>query len=706
MLELLTRLLSTKSNLILGVRPTVPREVKVISREVEVYISIPFTGLYLTSSIGSNKIVYFNNILWLPRKTKNVHSYIESTFIYNPNIEKVLNSTDITEKKIARMILEYVGDIATRTRYVGFKYKMDIATRCIISVVGDIRICNKMRIPGSRYYIAELLDDVSQYIFQSEDIVWVAINNKEDILPAVTLHRMLNGYRSYTEEQYYISRRYLEENIMHNIYMYTPITVTYLELMSEITRYQKNIVIDPKYDGVPIWLYISKICPIMCYQQKKVDDGVEFNICGRIADLYIPVDYPIEEIAILAELVGNRIYIIDCYYGSKDEHIHRRDTLKKLYNDILCSIPIISIANSKYYYMDKSKKNNLDLPSIMGKIEKNTDGFVFYIGNNRPLKLKTVDNLTVDLEYNTESKTWSYEDIVSTIPKELEPEEGEEDIVVYEVRLLDGKVIRKRKDRESGNPPNLVKSILGKLRISKMTDRLNVWACKDVQFAIVANRMFKRVVYQKYIPEGSFIIDFGSGHGGDMVIWEERDYRVIAVEKDRKRYEILLGRVESKSRILCYNCDMEHFSLDISMRQYKYCTFMRSINAINNKEKKNLLSRLFKYNKIVVIVCIVEENICEDSIFEGSTGSVKVKRIGRDLEVRYSIKGEEDRVYTNYIMSRAEWYSIAEKHNYAVEEYKVEEFLIDVYGTSSMDVMRLCKLDTCMVMYPQSETTT
>ncbi len=723
--------------------------------------------------------------------------------------------------KVYTLVLNFLKAILLRDYYFGV-FCDDISVANALGIPQRDLKLEKKYIAGTKFMYSQknlmgsqdYQDTITsgrnpQKLFVASGIVWI-----HDVDSAIVGARMLTalsiliqGHIPCTVDEMKKGMKYLKAGVEDSKSSYTPITSNYLQVMSEVCESVDSVYVNPKYDGTPIWLYLSSKSLGMLYQPIKRRSGTKFRPVGVLTGVKLtPEDLQLingkltrstsssveilgaskevtgsisnsgnsteilgaskevtgstsssgnsvnirenHEVAILCEKVGDLYYMVDTLLNPRNLSTYREryELMVSLSNNLqrygeFCKAFRLT-EGGRLQGVDSAIPNPECLPMLMRRqsLSEATDGYIVYIDDKRPAKLKDMDHATVDLDFYFDEVAvadgkvcgkWSYN--LSTqkdIPLSMLPEKSQKS-AVYEVRIKDGQVVRRRSDRLTGNPVGLVKQIISQYSRNAVQSNSAVWGAKDPEFFVVANRIFKRYVYNKFVPNNSSIVDLGSGNGGDIPIWKEKGYSVIAVEPDHARYNILVSNVKSLVKIRCVQSKMEAY--EFSERDYTYCTFMRSINAISIAERLALVSRLLAKRKKLVIVCSTLErarSVLKAADSEVTPLNVKsamksLKELERNLQtpkdvtsfskiykssddsrrIKFALKGREltvdyernsqgsDRIYSDQLMSIEEWKDLADSCNAKMTICEPEEFLESVYKSTSLVAMSPCKLD-------------
>lgn len=504
------------------------------------------------------------------------------------------------------------------------------------------------------------------------------------------------------------------------IVSYVPTTCSYPSSLLSITRARCSgvtTIINPKHDGVSCWVYVSPFTPASLLLQTKHGGGFYYEYCGRLDCLKdLVVDCPR---AILVEMIGHsgkwKLIAVDMFSQVAEDYKNRYDTLvgmlskfpftktrNKYLNSYLCEVTSGSEVSSKE-----------SICEIMSTSSRATDGYIVYIGDERPFKVKLSSMVTLDMEYNYRvtngvvAHTWNvsegHKDILGTLGSPLieypylEPDKT----YVFEVRVADRSIIRIRTDRTRGNSKQVIDFVMRAYSKDKKYSLSEVWSAEDLRFMVLMNRCFKYYSYVKYIPKGSRVIDMGSGNGGDSGMWRDMEYTILAVEKDSSRCSVLKKKVGDNPKITvkCRDMlDIESILRNTPIR-YTYATFMRSIGHLDRKDIIHTLTlfREYKINRVVVVTMVVDATkSCGIVDTSGQHFSIKMDDDGSTI-VDYFISSKavtySDRCYT-----LCQWHDMAVESGYIMSVEYQWDVMVRLYGLKHTSVTYPCSTDAVLIL--------
>ena len=600
----------------------------------------------------------------------------------------------------------------------------------ILNVPLSIDSQQPSKIPGTQVFLDHSTDIVPHQWYMKNDMLCIKVAD----LSIMMLYTFVSFVYNLVTDLHLCStdcnveaRTFLESCVKPREEQFVPVTTTYLGALSEVCDSQGDIYINPKYDGISAWLYISKLCPMMFCSSRKTSSGLKFFCKGMCIDTYLDADAEVSQIAIAIEVMQDSIVMYDCCYeqvGDYGQRLSRLHSIKKLLAGIKILRRHVNITDSKRL----TSEIGHSITDIMQNFHEDTDGVVIYCSDKRPFKLKPAHKMTVDIMFTFAPQKqaedgkakgdWDVDIGVEDIPIEMWPD-AEVFKCVYEVRLIDKKILRRRDDRETGNPVGLIKNIIQKYEADKQYSTQVVWAGKDIPFVIAINRMFKRYCYSKFVPAGSKVIDFGSGFLADLNIWTHNKNKVIAVEKDAARHKEAAKRVEKNSKVLCVLSSMT--KVDVTEEPYKsysWCVFMRSINLVPTKGRTKLVTHLMSHKKNILIVCAILDTVvkamdidtskptnakAEKTIVSPSGEQITMSLEGRKFTVAHKLPQDDvvksvqkDRVYTDHLWALKEWKDLAKDHGYSVDVQSQENFVKSKYGVVSEYFHALIAVDVVM----------
>ena len=469
--------------------------------------------------------------------------------------------------------------------------------------------------------------------------------------------------------------------------LYTPVTISYIELLSNIAEAfcnQSSVAFNPKYNGVCYWIYFSSTVPPSLVSQIRTAEGNIYKYIGRLSRLQNIRET--ERWALMIESIDtkekNKVYVVtDSFRNNMDSYSLRDCLIRTALPKYLDTTEAYCIKNVTLFHTDNkilhrdntyhNSKTEESLCKIMSAGHIFTDGYVVYIGNNRPTKVKLVEFLTADIELQVDDDLKSVWRTTNTFllsrikyPVYHSLEDLDQTSAVYEVSLYNGEIIRPRLDRRKGNPEEILERIVKCYkRDEKYSTRL-VWSGESVKFSILVNRTFKHYLYFKYIKEGSYIIDLGSGNVGERNIWNTLKCKVVCIERDPKRFEVLKTKCSKDLNIIVFKDDMRNAMSCLKQVNLKYRTacFMRSISHLCKEDIVTLLKGLEAYGiKTILIVTMVSDWLQEDYYYEDSNKDyLKIvhNSVGKTSYVEWKI-GSKNMSYLDNCYSTKEWRELA-----------------------------------------------
>ena len=522
------------------------------------------------------------------------------------------------------------------------------------------------------------------------------IPNVDYALIVVSLYKMITGcnvgFDSYKQEA--------EDEIGSIVTTrYSPITSGYVAAMSTITddcAAGYSTAINKKYDGVHMWLYLSNSTPASLLQQIKSHKIVQRKYVGTVADFADPelremLCIPIERIS----SSEGYVYIALDLFTRDDLQVEYSKRLEKL-NEVIrrykCSIGPYHI-HLQLYVTDStilkySPENICSLVSVMGKQWSNTDGFVIYSGIRRPMKLKLREHLTVDLEYRVAGSTGSWIS-KGELPCTLaEPDlyllsSVTDNILVMEVRVCNGQIVRLRTDRTRGNSQLVIDQVIRTYHKDLKYSSIDVWSGSSIKLPILLNRCFKRYMHRKYLHIGASVLDFGSGNGGDVHIWRDMRYKIMCIELSKERYVVLRERIKSLTGAASMNEDMKNLEHILSRTSIKYrcVSYMRSLSMLAAEDIIVHLTRLREYGCTNIIIVTMVSDYVEDYEYSHGSETFSISRRGRMVTVSYTLENKSNS-YTDNCLSIAEWLEIFRLSKFKADVVSQAEFMMRAYGLS------------------------
>lgn len=495
---------------------------------------------------------------------------------------------------------------------------------------------------------------------------------------------------------------------------YVPITATYMETlsaMSDACAAGQASTINKKHDGVPMWLYSSRYTPASLLKQIKSRDSVQHRYVGTVAD------YPDASLQSCWCLALERVdgpdrcdYIAVDAFTEGDAEDDYRTRLAKLQRFVgAYSVPggphslhlNLKVTDAALISGHSSGTGD-SLVSAMREMPAGTDGFVVYVGCDRPLKIKPPMSITVDLEYSVHRGVGEWR-----LPRELpcKPQEPDyemiaactDGIAVVEVRLCDGSIVRFRPDRTRGNSAHVVERVIrAYLKDLKHSDE-SVWRGASVRLPILLNRMFKRFVHRKCLYRGAHVIDFGSGHGGDISIWRDMGYRVLCVELNTERYNVLSEKLRKEQNVTAVQGDMrdvERILRGASVR-YRCASFMRCLSTLPSDHIVELLKKLHEYGCVNIVIVTMVRDYVRPYSYVYADQSFCISPAGGEVTVSYTL-GDAKVSYTDNCFSISEWVHLSNLAGYRAEVSSQAEFMLQAYGLSPDEATYPCFTDVCL----------
>lgn len=65
-------------------------------------------------------------------------------------------------------------------------------------------------------------------------------------------------------------------------------------------------------------------------------------------------------------------------------------------------------------------------------------------------------------------------------------------------------------------------------------------------------------MHNKYMPRSCNMMDASSSNGGDLYIWKNMGYKVLAIEKDKHRFNTLCHKIAESTNIQTVCDDMRN----------------------------------------------------------------------------------------------------------------------------------------------------
>jgi hypothetical protein len=491
---------------------------------------------------------------------------------------------------------------------------------------------------------------------------------------------------------------------------YVPVTCSYPELLTRVLKAKLSdacVTVNPKHDGSSCWIYMSPTVNASLVLHTKHRLGYSYKYYGRLECLK-HVSTP-EPCAIMAEMITeeDQMYLIatDVFLSRAMEYKDRCNHLLQ----IIGNYNVKDVYLSSYRFRITANRTVGQICNIMDKLQLNTDGYVVYIGDERPFKVKLCSMMTLDLEYSYKVvgdamiHTWNTNALGPIDnPLTLYPYLDAKRTYVFEVNVSSGKVVRLRTDRTRGNSSVVVDLVLKAYSKDSKYSLQSVWCGKDLRFLILVNRMFKHYVYMTYIPELCRLIDMGSGNGGDSNIWLDRKYNVLAIEKDPTRCIILRDKVRANPHIAVRRRDMLDIKnvLKNTPAKYSHVTFMRSIGHLSPEQIVTMLClfKSYKIQRIVIVTSIMTStvNYRMDDGF-GNMFTMNIDEEG-NTEVSYHIPPKAPVEYHDRSYTLREWQHMATFAEYRLRVESQWDVLSSVYGLSYSEILFPCTLDKVLIM--------
>jgi hypothetical protein len=490
---------------------------------------------------------------------------------------------------------------------------------------------------------------------------------------------------------------------------YTPIAVSYVDLLNKITDAtvsEDPIRINPKHDGVAMWLYVSSTTPLSLLYQVKTKSATVHRYIGRVADL---PDISVEEkFCVMVERVSNKYIATDCFTDQDMDYPSRINNLLRFSKMFLLG----DITPHKAYGIEvhitevRGLSGKIPLNVIMGNIQAHTDGFVVYIGNGRPLKVKLSEMCTIDVEYNKRTNTYS--DVLYKHFPSVQIEKPDENVllssdtenVVVEVNVHTGKVVRTRPDRTKGNSEPVVASMAAAYRKDMKYSIMGIWSGVDVRFSILVNRTFKRYMHLKYMQRKANVLDVGSGNGGDFSIWKQMEYRILAVERDPARFTRLRERLSKETNMRAVQGDMRDMMkhLGASAVRYHNASFMRSLSNICKEEIVHMLGGLRTYGCTrILIVTMIRDNLQPHTYINKEGQWFNITPMGNTVSVEYHIDGEPVG-YTDNCYSLGEWETMCRASGYDMRVEMQSAFVSSAFSLVQSPNTYPCFTDAGLIL--------
>jgi hypothetical protein len=340
------------------------------------------------------------------------------------------------------------------------------------------------------------------------------------------------------------------------------------------------------------------------------------------------------------------------------------------------------------------------------------DGYVIYIDNNRPCKIKPLNMYTVDVEYrrmlNGDNIThiWDTHNkhILSIVNDKNNILDIAEDNKMYvvEVSLQTGCVKRIRDDRLRGNPDAIIDAIVRRYNKDKIHSMDGVWDGVNIRLAILINRTFKTFCYNMHIPNNSHVIDLGSGNGADHTVWKDKGYTMLCIEPSDRRFRSLLDNTRDNINVVARKKDMRDVMnvLKTSSTRYRYVTFMRSIGHINKQEIIDLLRQFKLYGIIcIVIVTMIADETTTKHIEDSYSQyfNIDVDNNKFTTMITYSVNGKKMQ-YVDSCYTYQEWRNISRLCGYNMSVIRESDYMQNVYHINNNKLLYPCTTDACITL--------
>jgi hypothetical protein len=533
-----------------------------------------------------------------------------------------------------------------------------------------------------------------------------------------------------------LSHKYESETRLSSILpvSYVPITSTYTNALNNIARSSASdsiVCINHKYDGQAMWLYMSRTVPASLLYQMKTKSGIAHRYIGRVADL--PDTSLMESYCLLLErLEGTKGYeyvVTDAFSDIDEQYIDRMkrisDVLNK-YNQpgpyslrIQYSITMSNAVNLKAIEQTSrtiitrlmpdelargcSSIYRTSITTMMSTVVPQTDGYIMYIGNNRPLKVKLVDMITLDVEFVKSKSMWNCEEELSIRFETPDCDtlmSTTDDVIVMEVNIHTGRIVRVRGDRVRGNSKpvrdNIVRSYNNDLKYSNKL----IWSGIDIRFSLLINRTFKRYMHMRYMLRGSNLLDVGSGNGGDISIWRDMEYKVLALEKDETRFRVLSEKLSDDVSARVIKDDMRNlmYHLSNSAIRYHNVSFMRSLSMLDSNEICVMLRHLKAYGCTKILIVTMVDNGSINHEYATNNQMFKIAYgDNRTVTVSYTVDGIATS-YTDNCYSEREWEDMCLSSGYKVTIKTQSSFVSETYSLSYSTNIHPCFTDIGLIL--------
>jgi len=350
-----------------------------------------------------------------------------------------------------------------------------------------------------------------------------------------------------------------------------------------------------------------------------------------------------------------------------------------------------------------SPVTDLSISEIMCDVSPGTDGYVAYVGNSRPAKVKLASMLTIDVSYNKSTNSWNCCDNIAARlkrPREDILMSTSDVVMVIEVNLHTGESVRARGDRLKGNSRMVMDRLLKSYSSDIKYSVVDIWSGADIRFGNLINRCFKRYMHEKYMLRGSNVLDIGSGNGGDISIWEDMNYKVLAIEKDKTRYNVLQKKIHSSNSIRAINDDMRNMMVHLSNSTVRYhcATFMRCLGTISSDDVVYIIRQLKTYGcKKILIITMVSDGLISHT-YSHDDQSFSVSYDDKDkVAVKYTIANKTVE-YTDNCYSISKWVDMCSSCGYKVTLELQSGFVDRTYSLHRSDSTYHCFTDIGMCL--------
>jgi hypothetical protein len=500
--------------------------------------------------------------------------------------------------------------------------------------------------------------------------------------------------------------------------LYTPIACSYPDMMSELFAQfalEQLGILNQKHDGEFCWIYVSEVASLI--GQVKYRGGYFYRYLGRLSDVLI--GYVSKPKALMVEMIysstGADLIAVDCFDGETRPYTERIEDMNRVIDVVRNAMIKDGVCcNDLTRYTLRATQGKIlngtrSICDSMKYLREHQDGYILYIADMRPLKVKTADMATVDLEYSYSTldgvivHNWMYASKLTPMnPLVAHPYLERDRRYVVEVRVCDGTIVRLRPDRARGNPPDVVDSIVRIYERDRKYSSLDIWSGENVRFVIIVNKAFKSFIYSRYIPRGACLIDMGSGNGGDSDIWRKMEYNVLAIEKVHERIKVLRSRTKDNLKVSVRTRDMIDIIplLKSSLIRYRYVTFMRSLSHLGAESIVKLLSALREYGitKIIILTMVRDFSRNVHVIDRRKQEfSVQLLENGSVSQVSYRTDGKSV-TYKDNCYSVEEWSHMSSKSGYSCTYVRQSDVVRSVLGLEDSPIAEVCSMDVVFVL--------